>query len=216
MTMQERSEGENGIRILFFDLGRVILDYDRMRFIRALAKRIGVPVPPEAVYERYRNLEILKAFDRGDVSPEEFFEKIKALVGLDMSFDEFVPIWCDIFEPIPEMVELVKKLAEKYPLYLLSNINRLHADYVKKRYSDIINLFRGLVFSCDIRMLKTEPGFFIRALATAGDPPPSACLFVDDVEEHVRVAESLGIRGVVFDGRADGFAEKLRGLGVRV
>ncbi len=114
--------------------------------------------------------------------------------------------WGDIFWlnlPMFEVLQLLKKKGLK--LVLLSNTNSLHYEYIKKDYPDVIGLFDEVVLSFEKGLDKSSKQLFEMALEKAsklvGD---NKCitLYVDDVEKNVEMAESVGMRGFVFESHS--------------
>jgi FMN phosphatase YigB (HAD superfamily) len=63
---------------------------------------------------------------------------------------------------------------------------------------DLFSHFQHLVFSCDFREVKPEPGIYQHCLDLL-QIPASEVLFLDDKPENVKAAVALGIHGMVFD-----------------
>ena len=95
-------------RAVFFDLGKVLVDFDwevvcrdatawcstdPMRMIRWIA------TSPET-----------QAYECGRISSRQFFEKAQAALGFRGRFEEFAELWSDIFTEIPETVALLREL----------------------------------------------------------------------------------------------------------
>jgi putative hydrolase of the HAD superfamily len=59
--------------------------------------------------------------------------------------------------------------------------------------------FEHLLFSCDFRSAKPDPGCFGRALTRLGTPAEEV-IFIDDREENVRAAAAMGMRAILFTG----------------
>ena len=63
----------------------------------------------------------------------------------------------------------------------------------------VAGYFEHLLFSCDFRSAKPDPGCFGQALG-ALDAPAEEVIFIDDREENVRAAAGLGMRAIWFTG----------------
>ena len=106
--------------------------------------------------------------------------------------------WLDSVYPMPGMEELTEELlAAGYQLFLLSNIGY---DFYRMSYK-IVQLprFRGVMLSCEEKLMKPSPELF-RRLCSRYALSPEECLFVDDVEKNVLGALFAELHGVVFDG----------------
>ncbi|MBQ6497594.1 MAG: HAD family phosphatase [Bacilli bacterium] len=91
-----------------------------------------------------------------------------------------------------EVIEIIKNLKNKgYKVYLLSNTNEKSYEKVIK---DIEYLFDGVVLSYKIHMIKPYEGIY-KYLIDKYKIIPEESLFIDDREDNIRTANSLGIKG---------------------
>ena len=84
------------IRAVVSDLGRVVLWFDNDVFLRKLADRSGRPFA-DIKAAVHGDLELIRRFDGGAVTPAEFHECVAALAGVDIPYGEFYDIYNDIF-----------------------------------------------------------------------------------------------------------------------
>ena len=84
-----------------------------------------------------------------------------------MTFKEFKRIWNGIFWKNDGMDSLVSKLKSRYPLYLISNTNHLHFEYLKENYP-ILQHFKKCFPSHEVGHRKPDPKIFRRALESSG------------------------------------------------
>ena len=68
------------------------------------------------------------------------------------------------------------------------------------QYKSIMNLFEVKVVSCYASLIKKfkDPRIFKLALKKA-KAKPEECIYIDDRAVHVETAESLGMKGIVFE-----------------
>ncbi len=177
------------IKALALDLGNVLVKVDHYRFCRRLGDLAGLT--PEEVYDRVFASNLEPGYDTGRLTTEEFYQRVTAHFGVSLSFAQFSAWWNDIFDPMEGMSELVGHLATKYPLYLISNTNSLHFDYIKKNYA-LLEHFRSFVLSFEVGSRKPEPGIYQALIRQIGLPPPE-CLFVDDKVPFVEAAHEQGM-----------------------
>jgi putative hydrolase of the HAD superfamily len=96
-----------------------------------------------------------------------------------------------------ETVALLEKLsARNVPLYCLSNMSSDIFAYLRGRHS-FWGVFRGIVISGDIRMVKPEREIFEFLLQRYG-LVAAQTVFVDDNASNVEAARELGIHPVWF------------------
>ena len=99
--------------------------------------------------------------------------------------------------PLPESIELVHRLAGRgVPLYGLSNMPGSTFSYLRERY-DHWNLFRGIVISGEIKLVKPDPAIF-EYICRRHQLEPSGTLFIDDHPPNIEAAGKLGFRTILF------------------
>ena len=97
-----------------------------------------------------------------------------------------------------DIVMLIKRLKQmKYSLIVLSNANPVHAEINYKR--GLYSIFDKVYLSNEIKMAKPDKKIYDYVLKKS-KLKPEECIFIDDREENVLVANELGIKGIVFTG----------------
>jgi putative hydrolase of the HAD superfamily len=200
LTCPERQEGPGEIRGVIFDFGKVIADFDNARIIGPLAALCAVPAAELA--RRFQAYPALFSdFEAGAISPDQFLGGVSRLCGRELSEAVFLPIFNDIFTPIPSTVELIGKLKGRYRLGLISNTNYWHFEhYIRK--SEAYPLFDAVIMSFQVKTLKPDPRIFEAALAKLG-LPAGACVFIDDIPAFAQAASGCGIHGIHYRGHRD-------------
>ena len=192
------------IAAIAFDLGNVLVGADHLRFCRPFAALAGVS--PEEAYARVFGSDLEPGYDTGRLSSEEFYRRLLDRFGLALPYSRFCELWNDIFSPLEDMAPTVARLAAHYPLYLLSNTNPLHFQYIKEHYP-LLRHFRRFILSYEVGSRKPEPGIF-QALIRAMGQPPEQCLYLDDKLPFVAAACTHGLVGWHFVSPRD-FKEQL-------
>ena len=108
--------------------------------------------------------------------------------------DHFLDVWSRIFEVNSPMVEWARSLHGEIPLYLLSNIGCIHHDHIFEEYDFFATLFRDGVYSYKAGVMKPDRRIFEIARSQFG-VDPSRTLYIDDLPENVKGAESVGFIG---------------------
>jgi len=188
------------INTILYDLGNVILPFNHYQIaekLSRLAHKREVRDPQE-IFSYLFDFQkgIINRFDVGQVSPHEFFQSIKEHLGLSISFDEFIPIWTDIFSENVEVSQIILSQKGTWRLGLLSNTDPLHFHYILSKFS-IMMAFDKWILSYEVGFKKPAIEIFQTAIAWAS-VEPQKILFIDDLEKHVEVAISLGMQGVHF------------------
>lgn len=202
--------------VLIFDFGNVIAHFDYARACAHYGGRLGLS--GEAFLERVRGdafTRLLKRYESGRMTAEEFSRGFGALAGLEIPHDEFAAAWADIFwlnEPVARLVPMLKEAG--YTLILGSNTNDLHAARFRAQFADVLAHFDHLVLSYEVGHVKPSAEFY-QACAGAAGVEPACCVFIDDLEENVAGARASGLQGLVYRD-ADGLVRGLAELGVRL
>lgn len=187
----------NDIKAVIFDLGNVLVDFDHM----IAARRISAftDKTPEQIYKLFFDSASTGLFEEGKITPAEFFSEVKAMLNLKLDFDKFLPIWNEIFFLSPrnkQVYALAKNLKNRYKTALLSNVNVLHFDYLKKEFP-VFDAFDNIITSYDAGFRKPHPEIYQRALA-ALKVPASGVVYIDDRPELIEKAQGLGIKSFCF------------------
>jgi putative hydrolase of the HAD superfamily len=193
------------IKALALDLGNVLVKVDHYRFCRPLADLAGLT--PEEVYAKVFGSDLEPGYDTGRFTTQEFYQQVTAHFGVNLTFSQFAAWWNDIFAPMEGMADLVSHLATMYPLYLISNTNALHFDYIKENYP-FLEHFQSFILSFEVGSCKPEPEIY-QALVQRTSLPPSQCLFVDDKLPFVEAAHEQGLTAWHFTS-PDRFVQDLK------
>jgi putative hydrolase of the HAD superfamily len=200
------------IRAVIFDLGRVLVDFDHAIAGSKIALLAGKT--PSEIQALFFESELVQSFEAGTISPRVFFAGVQQRLDLDIPFEQFVLIWNSIFymtEANKAANSMLGILRPRYTLAMLSNINVLHYEYLKKT-TPIFGSFHHLFASCEMGFVKPDERIYKAALGRLGVEPREA-FYTDDRPEMVAAACGLGIRGFLFTG--PGQLEKdLAGCGV--
>ena len=175
-------------KTLFLDLGNVLFFFDFNRTLDALAADTGGS--RQSIMARCR--PSLRAFSAGGLTGEAFFQAVCRSLEAPLDRARFQRQFNDIFVPNPDMLDSLPVFAGQARLFLLSDTNRWHMDFLKPRYPEVFAWFSGEVLSHEVRLKKPDPRFYQAALDLSGRPPHTT-LYLDDLQENVAAAASLGI-----------------------
>jgi len=188
------------IKVIFFDLGNVILPFNHYQIAEKLSRFVKKKdfQDPKKIFSYIFDPwdGAINPFDAGKLSPEEFFQSLKESLQLSISFDDFLPIWNEIFVEDQEVSEIIRSLKRKWRLGLLSNTDPLHFNYILTKFP-IISSFDKWILSYKVGFKKPDPRIFRKAIEWASVEPQKV-LFIDDTKDHVEAAVSLGMQGIHF------------------
>ena len=206
-----RQSGPLAIRAVILDLGNVVVPYDHGRACRAAARRS--PLAADDILRRLWGSGLVNRFDGGRIGPRAFFAEVRRIIDYRGTLADLRRCWVEIFRPNPAMERLVRQLVERYRLALLSNTNRPHFEYVRRRFP-IVRTFRRRVLSYEVGLLKPDPAIYRLAVKKTGCVP-AECVYVDDHPVLAGAAEAVGMTGLVFRG-ASRLRADLKRLGAAV
>lgn len=183
------------IEVIIFDLGNVILNFNHMIICKKLSK-LSKKFSAEEVYDIGFKSGLERLYDEGKISTKNFFKEISNRLSLNISFEEFKLIWQDIFWLNEGIEEILLSLKGRYKLFLLSNTNELHFEFVKEKF-DILGIIDEYILSYKVGFSKPAPEIFYEALKKS-KVDSSKCIYIDDIEEHVISANKIGMNGILF------------------
>jgi putative hydrolase of the HAD superfamily len=186
------------IRAVFFDIGKVLLDFDWFRAYRRAAESCAAG--PDEIARWFLSTLHVHDYERGRMTSAEFFELVCRGLGFRGDFEKFNVLWSDIFTEIPESISIARALKGRVSIGLLSNTNDMHIEWIARRF-DLLPLFDHCTYSYREGVGKPDPGIYHRALAKASVKPDEA-LFVDDRAENVAGAQAVGMEAVQFTSPA--------------
>jgi len=202
-------EGNGLIRGVIFDFGNVICSFDVEIFLAKLHGWSGLDV--ETLRDQVYGSRLHSRYERGEISSEEFRDRIVRMTGARVPVEAFEEGFTDIFTPLGDTQALILGLKGKYRLGLLSNTNECHFRRHIRRVP-VFPLFDAVTLSFEVGALKPEPPIYRDALRKLS-LPPEECVYIDDIVEYAEGARALGIHGIRYTGHAE-LLRELSGLGV--
>jgi glucose-1-phosphatase len=213
VTVEDQVEasrlGPAGVRLIVFDFGGVVCSFDYRIFCSRLAGLTGQPA--EQVLEVAFAGPLQQDFESGRITGADYHRLVTSRLGIQVPYPEFRRLYGDIFSEIPDTVELLNRLHPRYPLYLLSDTNALHFDYVRDRIP-ALRFFTEFVLSYEVGAMKPASRIYTEVLNRSG-LPAAVCLFIDDRLPNVEGAARVGMRALHYQTPARLVAD-LEALGV--
>ncbi|MCB0380963.1 MAG: HAD family phosphatase [Flavobacteriales bacterium] len=186
-----------GIENIIFDLGGVIINLNQDLTHKAF-KELFDDNFDKIIAEATAN-NIFEHYETGNLSTLQFlnfFQKYKPV----LSHQQLISAWNSMLLDIPKSrIDLIKELSKNYNVYLLSNTNEIHYNYIEDYYQRIFiqgnfeSLFNKVYLSYQVRLRKPTLEIFEFVLDN-GSLNPEKTLFIDDSLEHINSALKLGIK----------------------
>lgn len=191
------------IRNIIFDLGGVLYNIDQRLSLEAM-KNLGLKDLDRFLLEAGRE-QVFERFDRGEISPIDFRQKLRKLSGLDVPDEQIDAAWNAMLLDFPEYrIDLLEGLRGHYRLFLLSNTNAIHYPHYQRYMQQTFgvdgldHLFEKTYLSHQLGMRKPDAEVYIHILKE-NELLPEETLFIDDTLEHVLGARKVGLKAVWLD-----------------
>ena len=187
---------DKNIKNIVFDLGGVLVDLDFKSAINGL-QQAGFSNVKEQL-QAFDREGIFQKFELGEMTAEEFRSAIRENSTVTLTDEEVDALWNLMLLEIPrEKLELILDLRGKYMVYLLSNTNSIHWDYVCKnafnyRGFRVSDYFEKTFLSFEMHLAKPDKAIFEKMLEDA-NLLAEETLFIDDSEANCKAAAEVGI-----------------------
>jgi len=180
------------IKNIILDFGDVFINLDKPAIAREMIKFGFSGVTPELSL-------LFLAYEKGALDSQKFLEQVSGYFPEAKEHD-LIYAWNSILKDFPDKrLTFLEQLAKEnqHRLFLLSNTNDLHIEYIKQqmgmekfnRFKDVFEVF---YLSYEMGMSKPDAEIFEFVLEQ-NDLTPSETLFVDDTKENTDAAAELGI-----------------------
>ncbi len=186
---------------LLFDLGGVLIELDWDAVFGHWAACAGCD--PARIRARFAFDAHYERHERGAIGAAEYFESLRATLGIAIPDTEFERGWARIFvREIPRTVGLLREMQHRMPLYGLSNTNAAHQAVWSRDFAAALAPLRRVFASSQMGLRKPERAAFAHVARAIG-VAPQAILFFDDTLENVAGARAAGLRAVHVRSPAD-------------
>lgn len=195
---------------VIFDLGKVLVDFDYSRAAKAIAAR-GT-VTPEIINALINQSPLLVRYELGKMSDKEFFNEVRLATGFKGEFEEFGPLFGDIFSAMPPMIELHGELQKSgIPTYIFSNTNPLAVAHIRRTFP-FFSRFDDYIFSFEHGVMKPGAGLY-EVVERKSKRRGEQILYIDDRAENVAAGAARGWRVILQETPEKTMAE-IRRLGL--
>jgi glucose-1-phosphatase len=185
------------IQNIIFDLGGVIINLDIPKTIAEFNKISQVKF--EDIYTQAHQSDLFNLFDKGVISPEDFFEGIRKEIRYTGNEDKLIFAWNAMLLDVPgKRLETLVKAKQNYNTFLLSNTNEPHVAvfernlYQQHGVKNFEDYFDKVYYSCRMNMRKPDKEIFEFVL-DSNNLDPAETVFIDDSIQHVKGAGECGI-----------------------
>lgn len=182
-----------GLSVVLFDLGGVLLKLREPRLT------FGLAADDPDFHARWLASPSVRAYERGEMSATDFGERMARELLLPVDGAEFLRRFDNWIDGIyPGTNELLDRLPRRYQRAVLSNMNKLHWQYVAADAAFVERIDRFFL-SYELGMTKPDPEIFKHVCASL-QCTPAQVLFLDDNPANVRAGAAAGLHSVLARG----------------
>lgn len=194
----------DNIKNIVFDFGGVICDLHPQRCLDAF-RQLGCTI--NMFPTQYSQFEgVFKQIDRGEITTLQFYDAIRQQGQVPTATNEQIrQAWLSVLGDIPEeRFQAFSRLRRTHRLYILSNANDLHWQYLSRermiyRGHNILHWFTHIFLSYEMHLEKPEPEIYQAVLDQAAIKAGET-LFIDDNQPNLDAAARLGYHTLLSTG----------------
>ena len=203
--------GGDILKNLVFDMGNVLIEWNSEKILKAITEDMHLQdLLRKEVFETGLWVET----DEGVKTREEVIEIVTGKLGEDYrnEITQLLRYWykyVDVFTKVQDrIIELSKS---GYSIYILSNTAFTFYDLVKEGYLPATSVAKGMVLSCEEKVLKPDEKIY-NILLERYNLDPHDTMFFDDLPENIWGAARCGINGFVVENEREllTYLDKLR------
>ena len=185
---------------IIFDYGGVFVDIEYQKTIDAFEKL--APGKSANIYSKAAQLSLFDDIEVGAISTDEFLHGLCDILDLSpVMANEVAQAWCALLGTIPyERYEYLQGLKKRKQIYLLSNTNKIHIDFLDEAIAEneklkgFYEVFEKVYLSHEVGMRKPNTDIFEHVISE-NNLDSRKTLFIDDSPQHVEGALKAGLAG---------------------
>ena len=207
------------LKAIVFDFGGVLLDLEISKTEAAMSKLLGVEI--SAPYnDKYK--EITLALEKGELFPEAFIYAVQSMCDPIPQGKDVVKAWNAMLCGWQrDRFDLLDELKKDYKIYLLSNTNQIHLDFVIHELKTDYGVddfesrfFDGCFYSHKMNAWKPEKEIY-HQVEKIIKLSHNEFIFIDDNANNVNGAKELGWQAYLHPTNTD-LRITLREMGINV
>ena len=196
---------------LVFDMGNVLIEWNSEKILQAITDD-----------RKLQNLLRKEVFETGlwvqtdecVKTREEMIEIVTAKIGEEYrnEITQLSRYWYKYVDVYTKVQDRIIELSKNgYNIYILSNTAYTFYDLVKEGYLPAASIAKGIVLSCEEKVLKPNEKIY-SILLERYNLDPHDTMFFDDLSENIWGAARCGINGFVVENEREllTYLDKLR------
>ena len=194
------------IKAIIFDMGGVLVDLDIEDCKKVFKETLGYD-DIDQIIDACHQKGIYGDLEEGTLSAEEFRSIVLAGSRPGSTPEMVDAAMSHILTGIqPYKVQMLKKLAEEYDLYMLSNNNAICLPYSRGMFAEagipLESIFKKCFFSFEMKALKPSAAFYKAVVKQIG-LPAEEMFFIDDSQRNVDGSIAAGLPAVYYEPGTD-------------
>jgi putative hydrolase of the HAD superfamily len=188
---------DTGVNTLFLDIGGVLLTngYD-FHIRQRAAEKFGIDY--EEMNERHHMT--FGTYEMGKITLDEYLRRTIFFKDRPFMPEEYKDFVFSQVQSFPEMIQLVRKLRNRYRLRIAAVSNEGRELTVRRIRQFVLNEFIDFfVVSCYVQCRKPDEEIYRIALDMSAAAAPRV-VYIEDRDMFVDVAKNLGIQGILHTG----------------
>ena len=196
---------------LVFDMGNVLIEWNSEKILQAITDdRKLQNLLRKEVFETGLWVQT----DEGVKTREEMIEIVTAKIGEEYrnEITQLSRYWYKYVDVYTKVQDRIIELSKNgYNIYILSNTAYTFYDLVKEGYIPAASIAKGIVLSCEEKVLKPNEKIY-NILLERYNLDPHDAMFFDDLSENIWGAARCGINGFVVENEREllTYLDKLR------
>ena len=178
---------------IIFDLGNVLIEWNKEKILSKICKNdLEYNLFNKFVFQSNLWIDL----DNGKISLEFLENQLIDEMGHQYQdqIHELVWNWFNYVDLYDEVYESIKQLKKKnFQIYVLSNTSSIFHILLDSVLSKVSSVLDGYVISCEVKMMKPQKEIYL-SLVNKYQLDIKDCIFLDDLEENVEAARTLGIK----------------------
>lgn len=208
------------IKNIIFDYGNVIFEID-FRIAQAALAQIGIP-NIETFFGHKGHDNLFNELETGAITPAQFRDGIRLKARNSALTDQQIDAaWNSLLIGVaPDLHDLLLAVGKNYRIFLLSNTNQIHYDYIMnylKQEFDIDNndhLFERAYYSHEMKLRKPHIEIFEQVIKD-NNLIPAETLFIDDSPQHLAGAKLAGLHTLLMTENPKNLGSFLTSHGIK-
>lgn len=184
------------LRNVLFDLGGVLVDLDVRRTLNAFQRIVrtddaSAPITAQGLLGGHDS-ELIDRYQTGTISTPDFISTILSVCLPGTTEQQVRDAWFAMLLGIPEVnKQLLRDIhAAGYSIYVLSNINEMHVEWVHQCCPELRPAKR-LFFSNEMHLSKPDPRCYLQVISEAGILPEET-VYIDDLLPNIEEGRRHG------------------------